>query len=176
MAFSRSFLLLAAFLLVLAPSVYAQVDWYQEFLNSHMQSEETFMAYGNGSFYVGVSGRSETGVIAEGRGSYHLGNGSYVIAPDGTPTDCSKQPELCEELLEEAANAPDPPNPPATTQPPADNPPSNDPPEQTQPDTQVAYFPGFEILRDGSLRYEPERRVGAWGVIMLKEWYEARRR
>lgn len=167
-----SALLLVAALLWLAPTSTAQVDWYQEFLNSSIQSgQETWIAYANGSFYVGVTGDTDSGVISTGRGSYELGNGSYVITPDGTPIDCDQNVAECREQLEEAANTPDPPNPPAVEEPPAETPPSNEKPKETQ-GAEIVYFLQFEVQRDGSVRYDHSARStgGAWGSLMAHPW------
>lgn len=65
-------------------------------------ADETILQYPNNTFYVAVNNSEEEGVVETGAGSYHLGNGSYVITGDGEPTDCAKQPDTCKELLEEA--------------------------------------------------------------------------
>ena len=65
-------------------------------------ADETILQYPNNTLYVAVNNSDEEGVVETGTGSYHLGNGSYVITGDGDPTDCGKQPDTCKELLEEA--------------------------------------------------------------------------
>ena len=145
--------LLAALALVaflVAPRADAQVDWYQEMLNSTVLQGDTWFQYPNNTFYVAVNGAPSKGVGDDGT----LGNGSYVVGADGEVTDCAVSPAECMELLEEAADSGEP----TVT--------SQNPPEggdaETLDDSESALFRQFEVTRNGSVRFS--RRGGLAGV------------
>lgn len=79
------------------------VDWQQALNDATILQGEHIEAVGNGYFYASVSGSGSTGVQRDTLGSYTLGDGRYVIHPDGEVTSCDGNMAECTAILKDAA-------------------------------------------------------------------------
>ncbi|MEL6444134.1 MAG: hypothetical protein AAF089_03655 [Bacteroidota bacterium] len=176
MRITIALLLLAATVLVVFVTVRTQTLLYEAFQDSAAQSEQSaYIAVGNGTVYLTVLGHAEDGLLRRDD-EVKFGNGHYVLSGDRI-VDCDEDTNICRGLLLSAMNDPAPTDALVEALPPPDAVPSNVPPKHDEAGTEVVYFAQFEVMSNGSVRYDPSgrRTAGAWGLRMLPAWFDARR-
>ena len=78
------------------------VDWQQALNDATILSESSITEVGNNWFYASVRGSGSYGISRHSPGNVSLGDGNYVISPDGTVTDCEGNMAECTALLKAA--------------------------------------------------------------------------